>query len=356
MLRPATLKNLALLIGSLFFVFIVFEVLVRLFSPQVFEIHPRGMYSVDEDVGYALTPDFEGMLQRHEFSTRVSVNDLGLRGSPVGPRKDGVSRILVLGDSFAFGYGVEEDETFAAYLEACLNRTGQGVFEVLNAGVPGYGTVDQLNFLRSRGEVLAPDFVVLQFLSSNDLDENRYPATEWADVQDGWLGFRSDSYDPATMLPRWKQFEYWIKENLHSAKFVSQRIGYLVLKSSLFPKMELAIWGELFSEEEETLFEAALTDISSYVANLDAGFLFLYVTDQGPVLARRERELRSEALVERVLAAQRIEWINMYRLMRAHEDRASFYFPMDGHWNAAGHEFAAEALCGKIRTAQENMP
>lgn len=354
MIRSQTLKNLALLLGSLLFVFIVFEILVRVLSPQIFEIHPHGMYSVDEDVGYALTADFEGRLEREEFSTRVSVNDQGLRGRPVGPRQDGVSRILVLGDSFAFGYGVGEDETFSAYLEACLNRTGPGAFEVLNAGVPGYGTVDQLNFLRSRGEALDPDVVVLQFLSANDLDENRYPATEWADVKDGWLGVRSDSHDPATMLPRWKQFEYWVKENIHSAKFVSERIGYLVLKSSLFPKMELAIWREFFSEEDEALFEAALTDINSYVADLGAGFIFLYVTDQGPVLARIAPQLRSEALVERVLSEQGVDWLNMYRLMREHEDRGTFYFPLDGHWNAAGHQFAAEALCREIAASPAN--
>jgi hypothetical protein len=351
MIRSQTLKNLALLLGSLLFVFILFEILVRVFSPQIFDIHPRGMYIIDEDVGYALTPGFDGHLQREEFSTSVSVNDQGLRGRPFGARRDDVSRILVLGDSFAFGYGVEDDEHFPAYLEACLNSAGAGAFEVLNAGVPGYGTVDQLNFLRSRGEALAPDFVILQFLSANDLDENLHPATEWADVEDGWLVVRSDTHDPIAMLPRWKQFEHWIKAHVHSAKFVSERIGYLVLKSSLFPKMELAFWRELFGEEEEKLFEEALAGIKDHVADLGAGFLFLYVTDQGPVLARNEPELRSEALVARVLGEQGVDWINMYRMMREHEDRGQLYFPMDGHWSSAGHEFAAEALCREVRAS-----
>lgn len=354
MLRSQTLKNLALLLGSLLFVFIVFEILVRVFSPQIFEIHPRGMYTTDEDVGYALTPGFEGQLQRNEFTTRISVNDQGLRGRPFGPKRDDISRILVLGDSFAFGYGVEEHESFPAYLEACLNSAGAGAFEVLTAGVPGYGTVDQLNFLRSRGEALAPDVVILQFLSSNDLDENRYPATEWADVEDGWLVYSSDGYDPATMLPLWKQFELWLKANVHSAGFVSERIGYLLLKSSLFPRLELAMWGELFSDEEERLFEEALTDIKHHADGLGARFLFLYLTDQGPVLARSEPQLRSEALVERVLSDQGVDWINMYRLMREHEDRGSFYFPLDGHWNAAGHQFAAEALCRELAASPAN--
>lgn len=351
MIRSQTFKNLALLFGSLLFVFVVFEILVRIFSPQIFDIHPRGMYTTDQDVGYALTPDYEGHLQRNEFSTRISVNEQGLRGNSLGPRRDEVTRVLVLGDSFAFGYGVEEHESFPAYLETCLNSTGAGTFEVLNAGVPGYGTVDQLNFLRSRGEALAPDFVILQFLSSNDLDENLYPATEWADVNDGWLVYKNESYETALKLPPWKRFELWVKAHIHSAGFISERIGYLVLKSSLFPGFEMDVWRERFSEEQEKLFEEALTDIQDHVADLGAGLLFLYVTDQGPVLARNEPQLRSEALVERVLSKRGIDWINTYRLMREHQDKDGFYFPLDGHWNSAGHRFAAEVLCRQVVTS-----
>jgi hypothetical protein len=351
MFRSTTFKNLALLFASLVLVLVVFEILVRVFSPQIFEIHPPGLYAVDEDVGYTLTPGFAGHIEREEFRSQVSVNELGHRGVPLEDSERDATRILVLGDSFAFGYGVEHEEAFPARLEACLNGTGAGEFEVLNAGVPGYGTVDQLNYLRSRGQALAPDLVILQFLSANDLDENRYPAIEWADVVDGWLVHRSDSDDPLSLLPRWKRLEYWIKDHFHSAKFVSERVGFLVLKSSLFPRLELAMWRELFTEEDEQVFEEALVGIRNQAAELGAGLLFLYVTDQGPVLARNEPGLRTEALVERVMSEHAVPWVNSYRLMREHEDRGTFYFPLDGHWNAAGHAFAAELLCREAQVA-----
>jgi lysophospholipase L1-like esterase len=346
MISSQAFKNLALVAGSVLFVFALFEVFLRLFHPQVFEVHPQGMYLADDEAGYVLAPNFEGTIERAEFLTTITVNNAGLRGPRLEDRRDGAYRILVLGDSFAFGFGTEDDETFSVGLERCLNESGGGSYEVLNAGIPGYGTVDQLNFLRSRGAELAPDLVILQFLSSNDLDENRYPAVEWADVEDGWLVSRN--YDPATLLPLWKRFEYWIKGNFHSVKFISARVGYVLLKSSLFPELERAFWGERFAEEEERLFEEALSRIKEHAEGLGAELLFLYATGQGPVVAREEPVLDSEALVSRVVSAHEVDWLNSFRLMRANEDRMNFYYPADGHWNPAGHRFVGEILCGEV--------
>lgn len=340
------LKNLALVLGSMLFVLVVFELFLRLFSPQIFDVHPRGMYVPNQDVGYVLATDFEGYIEREEFKSRISINDSGLRGQAPAVNSDGVSRILVLGDSLSFGFGVEEDETFSVVLERCLNGIGQGSYEVLNAGVPGYGTIDQLNFLRSRGAGLAPDLVILQFLSDNDLDENRYPATEWADVEDGWLVSRN--YDPASLLPLWKRAEYWLKANFHSVQFLSGRVGYLVLKSGLFPSMEQAVWGERFGAEEEELFEQALIGIKQEVEGLGADLLLIYGTGQGQVLSSEDPALRSEALVSRVAAAQEVELANAFRRMREHEGKYSFYYPVDGHWNATGHRFIGELLCEAV--------
>lgn len=339
-------KNLLLVIGSVLFVMFVFEVFLRLFHPQIFDVHPQGMYLADDEAGYVLAPNFEGAIERAEFLTTVTVNNAGLRGPRLDARQASVYRILVLGDSFAFGFGIEDDATFPVGLERCLNDSGRGKYEVLNAGIPGYGTVDQLNFLMSRGAGLAPDLVILQFLSSNDLDENRYPATEWADVEEGWLVSRN--YDPATMLPLWKRVEYWVKGNFHSVQFISARVGYLLLKSSLFPELERAFWGERFADEEEQLFEEALIGIKQHTREIGAELLFLYATAQGPVVAREEPTLGSEALVSRVASEHGIDWVNSFRLMRASEDRMNFYYPADGHWNPAGHRFVSEILCGEV--------
>ncbi len=95
---------------------------------------------------------------------RVSVNQNGHRGRPVEyARKDGVARILMLGDSVAFGVGVADEQTFSARMD----RPGAGV-EVVNLAVPGYGPAQILLLLRTRGLAYRPDAVVVHFCLAND--------------------------------------------------------------------------------------------------------------------------------------------------------------------------------------------
>jgi hypothetical protein len=77
----------------------------------------------------------------------------------------------MLGDSFAFGWGVEAHETFVARLEENLNRIAQGALkvEVLNFGVPGYSTFQEVALFKERGVLFDPDEVVVFFVQ-NDFD------------------------------------------------------------------------------------------------------------------------------------------------------------------------------------------
>jgi len=76
----------------------------------------------------------------------------------------GTYRIIILGNSVAFGYGVEQDETFPKRLEALLNRRWPARhFEVLNFAVSGYNAYNQEALLADRGVAYHPDLVVTQF-------------------------------------------------------------------------------------------------------------------------------------------------------------------------------------------------
>lgn len=104
---------------------------------------------------------------------RVEVGDLGLRNPPVAvPKPVDVYRILVLGDSVPFGWGVGEDEAFPRLLERALQqdvRSDGKRIEVVNAGVPGFGLVEEYLWLRDQGLALAPD-LVLHCVIANDVD------------------------------------------------------------------------------------------------------------------------------------------------------------------------------------------
>jgi len=101
------------------------------------------------------------------------INSLGMRGAEASLEKPaGTLRVLVLGDSVAFGWGLEEQDTLSSQLQQLLDSAGTGKrFQVWNAGVPGYATWQELSYLAEKSAALQPDLVILPFLF-NDVDGN----------------------------------------------------------------------------------------------------------------------------------------------------------------------------------------
>jgi hypothetical protein len=78
-------------------------------------------------------------------------------------------RITLLGDSFTFGWGVKEEETFVKILENCLNSSSPSKyhFRVLNLGVPGYSTFQEVAAFKKLVPILKPDLVLLYFVEND---------------------------------------------------------------------------------------------------------------------------------------------------------------------------------------------
>ncbi|HMH50165.1 MAG TPA: GDSL-type esterase/lipase family protein [Candidatus Acidoferrum sp.] len=130
----------------------------------------------DERLGSLARPnlDVRKTFGGHERVVRVTTNASGLRGAEVPTGKlPGQRRVLALGDSFTFGDAVEAEETWPAQLEARLNRGGStSRWQVVNAGIPGHGTGQQLLLARMLEERVRPDVVVLGFTVVNDVLDN----------------------------------------------------------------------------------------------------------------------------------------------------------------------------------------
>ncbi|MEM1451289.1 MAG: GDSL-type esterase/lipase family protein [Planctomycetota bacterium] len=115
---------------------------------------------------------------QNKFMHSAEINGLGLRGPEPDPALDGDAglRVVCLGDSFTFGWGVEDDETYPVQLERALDAEMDTPVEVINCGLPGYNTWQEGRVFDVLVRPMQPDVVVIGWYL-NDLDPLSYGTT-----------------------------------------------------------------------------------------------------------------------------------------------------------------------------------
>lgn len=162
-------KRLLLGLASLLFALTLVELLLRLLG-----LDPR-YHVVDDTFGTALRPGARGTYSAEGHAT-IAINSAGFRDREHAFAKPlGTIRIAVLGDSYAEALQVPVEAAFWHILEkqlaACPALGGKKV-EVLNFGVSGFGTGQELLMLKYRVQAYSPDIVLLAFLTGNDITDN----------------------------------------------------------------------------------------------------------------------------------------------------------------------------------------
>lgn len=162
------MKNLALVVAALVAAVLAAEVGLRLFG-----VSYPAFYREDFYLGGALRPGAEGWF-RGEGGSYVRINSDGMRDREHSLAKPaGTFRIAVLGDSFAEAMAVPAEQAFWSVMERELAGCAPGRrIEVLNFGVAGYGTAQELIMLRRNVWKYNPDLVLLAFFTGNDVRNN----------------------------------------------------------------------------------------------------------------------------------------------------------------------------------------
>jgi lysophospholipase L1-like esterase len=152
--------------------------------------------SANPEIGHEHVPSGHARLMDAE----VSINADGLRDREHAKAKaPGEVRIMMLGDSTMFGWGVKQNETIAKHVEQALNSQAPDTFvEVINTGVGNYNTAMEVAYFLARGVAFKPDIVVLNYFI-NDAE----PTPVYRDVP--W--FARHSYAYAVLGGAWDGFK-----------------------------------------------------------------------------------------------------------------------------------------------------
>jgi len=161
------------LMGKVIFAIVYFvfagEVFLRFFAPE--PILPRYVCATQYGIR-GNEPNRNYWHTTPEYRINIRTNSAGIRADRDIPfeKNEGVKRIVLLGDSFGMGYGVDLEDTFSSQMENRLNATGLQC-EVVNLSVSGHGTAEQLITLREQGFQYQPDVVLIAWHGS-DLQDN----------------------------------------------------------------------------------------------------------------------------------------------------------------------------------------
>jgi len=349
------------------------------------------LYIYDDDLGSRLRPNAEGLWSKEGYAY-IRINSDGLRDFEYTIHKpEDVYRIAVLGDSYMEALQVDLEKSFTKLLEKKLQVLGfeaDSRIEVINFGTSGYGTAREMIMLQKHAMRYEPDMVILALLTGNDI-RNNSEALEGIDSipyillnEQGDLvldtSFRTSKR--ATSNSGWKRALY--HDYLHHLRLA--QLGNAVrrslyqsrtrdgaeLKANAGAGAELGLDENVYRPPADELWdyawrttEAILLEMNRVL--LEARVRFLVVTLSNGIQVHPDSREKQKFMVrlglenlyypdERIRAFLRrngVEVVSLApELAKLAQTRSIFLHGFEntelggGHWNADGHEAAAEIV------------
>jgi lysophospholipase L1-like esterase len=196
------------------------ELLVRLIDPQEY-LFPRWEYSARYgSVFPAETTIISGNPGRWKFT--YTTNKFGLRGEeiPVGDHYER-DNIVILGDSFSFGQGVNNGEEYPAVLAAACKDD----INVINISCPGWGLTQQLRRYHDLGRLYNPKLVIIQFCGNDLIDNYKNMVTK---VESGKLVYQDTNREKSPFMIMLSKASLLQKSQLYCfiRNFINKNIIY----------------------------------------------------------------------------------------------------------------------------------
>ncbi len=384
----------AMIVLTVGFCYIVLEFVVAKFYYS--NVYLTTTVAFDERLGWRLRPGTFWTKAPNTFRKhRIYINEYNLRNRDIA-RTTGpdTTRIIVLGDSFVYGQAVAEERIFVRRLETLLNEdSAGGTYEVANAGVPGYGTAQELLFMRDLSERgVRCDIYLLAVFTNDILDNLRrfYSTLEENTPQPGFVLAGGDSLvlkylpqkkhlreeqeipEPTRTLGRTKigaVLKMRMESFLQTKPRLLKTLNRLGIKVE-FPRLPgiLNAWyrddiletgipltkriiREIRDEADRNGAKLLVCFIPSQLQVYQGSYgSFLRSTfpDEKQVQEWLEDNTRPQRSIERMCRELDLPFFDLYPALNANNNK-SLYIPREGHLNERGHEIVARELAGFVR-------
>ncbi len=302
------------------------------------------------------------------FSVRT--NNFGMRGPDIEFKKpEGAVRVLTMGDSWTFGEGVNDGETFTAQLGGLLDGSGRRV-ETLNAGyTAGYSPDSYYVYLMRKGFSFKPDVVVVASMVVNDLFD--LGSNGWPETDTRGLPRSVESY---TMRVNDKgQYGYFEDRRKQNPVMQPSRIALLnkLRVNTFWRDLLFRVYYQPYVMKNEKAgadAESGADSMKRYqlvIAGMNEecrrrGVEFVLALIPAFEYDRGKLDVNSTGVAETVNFCRRngIRVVNLEEVMLAEMttpngyDWPRYHITGNGHWNARGHRVAAEAIAREIRKAK----
>ncbi len=363
------LKNIAAMFISLLVGLLIGEVVIRIFFPQI--ISPVQFYYDSKIGGMVPVPNQKGFKSHpREYYYEYQNNDIGMRDTrQLNDYKKIPYKILAIGDSFTYGWGVNDNETFCKLVEKKINRDSVAI---LNAGASGSGTDYALKFFQVRGPELAPK-VVLYFYYENDFvdnSENRYFTIQQDSIIPKGINEATNlNAIQKNKLANSKVYN-WFASHSHLFNMIRTQVGIMWNKKvkqenqnqqgatptataenkSATPSS--APNTPTVTEQpkpENDRFYPTYVYIKALAKNVEqsGGKFYTFFIPSNKSIAEYQKSgtMSHEKVIVDFCKANNIKVYSFKDVIMKHKDPfKAYYFPTDLHWNKAGNQVAAVYL------------
>lgn len=352
----AFLARLGLLVLSIIVSLSVCEVLLRrLVSQRVASAGVEREYfcKFDPTLGWDPIPNLTARHERDGFSVVVHQNGFGLRApdSLQPTRQTKQRRILVLGDSYVWGYGVEQWQVMTA-------PEVQTSAELINFGVSGYGTDQEFLFYLRQGTKFDVDEVQLVFTPYNDLEESLSAEEYDRDkpffvVEHGKLVLHTEHIrkrNVRTFINRLRFHSQVINLFDSAIRNLRNRMKLRRLRMAGQPQDRPLNENDITQRDREgvDLTAKIIAALRDAVTARGAKFSVIFVPYKPHILLNQPHNHPLVPLLARELTAQGISHYDPYELfLKEKQNGLSLFNKADNHFSPEGNALFAKVLTSK---------